>query len=199
MHIFPWRWRWILMWLAGAVCEGSLLHVPARAGNASEVADLLDRGDLGPWVNYRAKDGQTPVMAASLAGHAEVVELLIQRGCNVTIGDQDGYTPLDAAASMGHFEVAEVLMKYGRAKELHTFHDDGFAPIHRACWGDGHEHFKVVHVLLEAKIDPELRARNGTSCFQLAKEKETLDLLRKYIAPRNALTASGADPAKTEL
>ena len=27
---------------------------------------------LRPWINYRTDDGQTPVMAASLAGHAEV-------------------------------------------------------------------------------------------------------------------------------
>ena len=34
-------------------------------------ARLTDRGLL-PWINYRTEDGQTPVMSASLAGHAEV-------------------------------------------------------------------------------------------------------------------------------
>lgn len=53
----------------------------------------------------------------------------------------------------------------------HSFHSDGFAPIHRACWGDGllvaagrtwtvfdpffldsgHQHSKVVRSLIEAK------------------------------------------------
>lgn len=35
--------------------------------------------------------------------------------------------------------------------------------------------------------------------FFLSPRPNAQDLLRKYIAPRNALTASGADPAKTEL
>ena len=96
----------------------------------------------------------------------------------------------------------------------HTFHSDGFAPIHRACWGDG----CLAMILLkvdapkklcflcqksifrsstqqsgaslvggsrdglavcfqsfnslkcadcEAGVDPELQAKNGTSCMQL--------------------------------
>eukprot|EP00435_Cladocopium_sp_Y103_P060484 s122_g22.t1 len=175
-----------------AHAASSLLHIPAREGRTSEVADLLDRGGLRPWINYRTDDGQTPVMAASLAGHAEVVELLIQRGCNVTIGDKEGYKPLDAATWTGHPEVVEVLMKYSSPERLHLFHSDGFAPIHRACWGDSHWHSKAVQVLLEAGVEAELQAKNGTTCVQLARRQETRDLLNSHIAQSHAT-------AKTEL
>eukprot|EP00434_Breviolum_minutum_P017697 symbB.v1.2.015622.t1/scaffold1162.1/size134634/9 len=197
-----------------ACAASSLLHIPAREGRTSEVAQLIDHG--GP-KNCCWKDGQTPVMSASLAGHAEVVEFLIQRGCNVTIGDKDGYKPLDASTWMGHLEVVEVLMKYSSPEKLHSFHSDGFAPIHRACWGDGllvaagrtwtvfdpffldsgHQHSKVVRSLIEAGVDPQLRASNGSTCLQLSKRQETIDLLTTYEVPRPERRPHAT--AKTEL
>ncbi|CAJ1348722.1 unnamed protein product [Effrenium voratum] len=171
-------WR-VLLLASGAA--GSLLHVAAGKGNVSEVAELLDRRGLLPWINHRAVEGDTPVMAASLAGQAEVVELLIQRGCNVTIADKDGYKPLDAAAAHGHSEVVSVLMKYSPpSKTLHTFHRDGFAPLHRACWGNSHEHSQVVQTLLRVNVDPVLPASNGSTCLQLASRQETRDILAAH-------------------
>ncbi|CAE7692965.1 Ank1, partial [Symbiodinium microadriaticum] len=159
-----------------ALAGGSLLHAAAKTGDSREVARLLDQGGLRKWINHRSEtqDLRTPVMVASLAGHAEVVELLIQRGCNVTLADKEGYAPMDAAAWRGRPEVMEVLLKYSPfPSKLHSFHRDGYAPLHRACWGKRARHSQVVRLLLEARIEPELPSVNGTTCLELATRQET--------------------------
>ena len=49
-------------------------------------ADLLDLRHLGVNIDCRDQWGQTPLHVAALAGHAEVVELLLKKNCNIDAG-----------------------------------------------------------------------------------------------------------------
>jgi ankyrin repeat protein/WD40 repeat protein/tetratricopeptide (TPR) repeat protein len=64
----------------------------------------------------------TPLTASALAGNAEIVNLLIHAGANVSEADPRGITPWVAAASGGHLEVCTILENNGAEPDVqHAF------------------------------------------------------------------------------
>jgi ankyrin repeat protein len=64
-------------------------------------------------VNVKDKRGFTPLHWASISGHKEAVELLIDNGADVNAMRGGGGTPLSYAASWGHEEIVELLIANG--------------------------------------------------------------------------------------
>jgi len=56
-----------------------------------------------------ATDGSTALMNASMLGHANVVEFLLEKGANPTLKDDEDWTALDVAGENGHEVIAEML------------------------------------------------------------------------------------------
>jgi ankyrin repeat protein len=71
---------------------------------------LLDNGADINSVSYEP-EGFTPIMAAAVAGHTETVQLLLDRGADLTIRDCDNTTLLDATMLAGHRDTVQVLLK----------------------------------------------------------------------------------------
>ena len=72
------------------------------------------------WVKERPQDidtpdnaGNTPLQIASLAGQDEVVELLLDAGCDTACRNIDLDTPLIDAVENSHFAVVKLLLKAG--------------------------------------------------------------------------------------
>ena len=72
------------------------------------------------WVRERPQDintpdnaGNTPLQIASLAGQDEVVELLLDAGCDATCKNIDLDTPLIDAVENSHLQVVKLLLKAG--------------------------------------------------------------------------------------
>ena len=63
----------------------SVLHWAARKGEIRMVQMLLDSGACE---DDRTEDGNTPLALAARVGHDDILELLIQRGCNVNNADK---------------------------------------------------------------------------------------------------------------
>merc|ERR1719408_1120528 len=62
----------------------------ARVGDLGNIETALE---MGADINCRPDaSGQTPLMAAALSGQAEAVEVLLQKGADVSVGEKDGYT-----------------------------------------------------------------------------------------------------------
>ncbi|TPP59183.1 Ankyrin-2 [Fasciola gigantica] len=90
------------------------------------------------------KKGNTALHIASLAGHIDIVKLLMEYGANVNAQSQNGFTPLYMAAQENHVEVVNHLLNNGANPALST--EDGFTPLAVALQ-QGHD--RVVAILLE--------------------------------------------------
>jgi len=55
----------------------------------------------------------TPLHSAVERGQADIVELLVAKGADVTAKDRQGRTALTIAERKGHTEIVELLRKHG--------------------------------------------------------------------------------------
>ena len=71
--------------------------------------------------------GMTPLEIAAIAGHKEIVELLIAEGAYVNAKDKKGRTPLHHAATVGRKEIVELLIAKGADVNAKT--EGGITPL----------------------------------------------------------------------
>ncbi|KAM9243511.1 ankyrin repeat domain-containing protein 35 isoform 3-T3 [Dugong dugon] len=64
-------------------------------------------------VKVLLQDGRTPLMIASLGGHAAICSQLLQRGARVNVTDKDDKSALILACEKGSAEAAELLLSHG--------------------------------------------------------------------------------------
>ena len=79
-----------------------------------------DASEAEKWLKERPQDidvpdnaGNTPLQIAALEGDVEVVQLLLNAGCDTTSKNIDKDTPLIDAVENGHLEVVRLLLKAG--------------------------------------------------------------------------------------
>ncbi|KAJ8132792.1 hypothetical protein O1611_g829 [Lasiodiplodia mahajangana] len=64
-------------------------------------------------LNFADYAGNTPLQIASLNGHEDIIQLLIDAGCNLDCRNSDKETPLLDAVENGHLGVVKLLLKAG--------------------------------------------------------------------------------------
>jgi ankyrin repeat protein len=136
--------------------------------------------------NPNAQDpgsGQTALMGATLRGHTNIVQLLLSSEyrdrVDVTIAEKDGYTPAHGAGFQGRADIMQVLFDH-QINIKDDFHSDGYAPIHRACWGREQRHTDTVRLLGALGVDLRLPGRkNGGTvvCADMTTNPATQRLL----------------------
>ena len=118
----------------------------AANGSSSRCRQLLAAGSD---VNERDEDGFTPLLEAARIGHAEVCQLLLERGkADTEETTPHGNTALNLAASNGHASTVVLLLLKGAKVE--TKNKDGFTPL-LAAVEKGHT--EVCELLLAAGSD----------------------------------------------
>merc|ERR1711948_58922 len=148
----------------------------ARKDDAAEV-DKLVKG--GADINALGNGGQSPLMAATLAGSAKAVEALLKAGADATIGEKDGYTPFHGAGFQGRADVAKILFKHGL--DVYTTHSDGFIGMHRACWRRERRHADTVRAFIKMGVDPEYKNKDGKTCMDMTQNEDTKKVLKRAI------------------
>ncbi|KAB2575533.1 Ankyrin-1 [Lasiodiplodia theobromae] len=109
--------------VVGAFCRTALM-VGAVRGHVGVVRALLEAGagvdvdrgfvvgDAKAWWGLGKAEGQTAVCMAAVAGHAEVVEVLVKEGGARKLHvEGTALNPLPEACRLGHSRVVEVLME----------------------------------------------------------------------------------------
>jgi ankyrin repeat protein len=130
------------------------LHDAAKQGDVDRTKQLLDQGAV---VTEPDAAGDPALVIASLAGHENVVALLLERGSDIGIRNKHGLTALHAAAYGGNIDVVELLVAKG-APVNDTANFYKMSPLHAAA-EEGHA--DVVAFLLANKAEVEVQERNG--------------------------------------
>lgn len=94
--------------------EVTLLHDMAQSGDVAKARLLLDRGaELDVLEDeYRS----TPLGLAARWGKKAIVELLLERGANPSVGGAAWSTPLAWARKKGHLEIERLLLAAGASQ-----------------------------------------------------------------------------------
>lgn len=153
------------------------LHEAAAVGQAGRVAQLLE--DDPEAVNTYSADGFTALHLAAFFGQAEVVEVLLARGADVTAVSDNAMRvlPLHSAAAAGSTEAMKRLLAHGADPDARQ--SGGFTPLMSAAAG-GNE--PALQVLLEHGADPYLRSDEDKTAADFAQERghtAAADLLRR--------------------
>jgi ankyrin repeat protein len=115
----------------------------------------------------------TPLRWAAENGYAEMVELLLSEGADVTVADKDGWTPLIAASSKGHLDVVRLFLDNGA--EVNLKDKTARAAISYAA-GGGHR--TIVQLLLKEGADVTVADKDGWTPLIAASSKGHLDVVR---------------------
>lgn len=101
---------------AGATFDEALLSTTlVYAANCGDVASARALLDLGAPLDRPALQEHTPLTAAAIAGHEELLAMLLREGADTGMVGAEGLTPLGWAAKVdpGHSRVVEALLAAG--------------------------------------------------------------------------------------
>ena len=156
------------------------LFQAAQAGDAKTVAQVLAAGRVNVDV-AEPQGGATPLQAAALFGHLEVVRQLVGAGADMDRTDREGRSALALATRGVHVAVMEFLLKHGAHANLAAH--DGTTPLHDAVTQN---HYQEVELLVQHGACATCGDARGVSPLDLAKQAGRPALVR----------AMGHDPAK---
>ena len=114
-------------------------------------------------VNAKVYEDQTPLHAASIWGHADVAQVLLDYEADINAQDIDKWTPLHIASFKGHLELMQLLLERGAASDEQT--KNMRTPLYLASrWGK----LGAVRLLLAQGADVKIRNNDGLTPFQIA-------------------------------
>ena len=168
-----------------------LLMLSCYSGDVEVVKLLLKHCDA-ECINHTYYSNDTPLVAASHAGHVDIVVLLIKyrADCNKSCGY--GATPLCAASLAGHKDIVDLLIKGGA--DCNKSDGDGATPL---CGASGAGHVDIVDLLIKCDADCNKSDASGTTPLceaSRAGHVDIVDLLIKFGADYNKSGKRGATP-----
>lgn len=176
----------IRTWLLLVICFGNAFGYDRfkEFSEAVRKEDFMTADALlkrGANINGQSPKGkQTPLMQAVLHGKIRAVDYLLRKGADVNIAEMNGYTPMHGAGFQGRPEIAKLLHEHG--VPLRGLHDDGFEPIHRACWGPDARHTATVKFFLDAGVPVD---EIFYSCMEGSKSDDTKKMIVDYMNANN--------------
>ena len=177
-----------------ALLDQRLFQAAQRGDFEAADAALEEGADIDALIPVGPPDNRdaskvTALMQAALDGRVGAIEYLLEQGADADQADGFGFTPMHGCAFRGQAAACRALLEdVGPQSEtaLH-YHADGYAPLHRCCFGAGN--VDTLRVFLEAGIDPALASiedragrggRPGTTCEDVATSDEVKELLAEY-------------------
>ena len=163
------------------------LIAAAAQGSKAEVQSGLQ---LPQNPNLSREDGRTALMAASEAGHIEIVNLLLQAGANTDVADVHGHTALMFASVHGHVEVVGLLLEAGADKDVANGNS-----ITALMWASWRGHMAVVNLLLDVGANKNAAHTNGQTALMWASgtgHVEIVSLLLSTVPTRTWQTTAAA-------
>ena len=166
------------------------LHAAAACGQLKSMCTLLRLGGRASMTKV-AGTGGTPLHQAVAGGHKDIVSLLLNEGCPITVVNSEGRSVLHFAAQGGEIHMVEMLAKQGL--KVNIGDDEGLTPLHAAA---ACGQTKVLHTLLrlggrKSMIKEAVNA--GTPLHQAVGKghKDIVSLLLNEGCPINVVDSIG--------
>lgn len=124
---------------------------------------------------------QRPTSDEKAAEKADIVQLLIQHGADVTVQDNTLSTPLHLASSRGSGKTVGLLLKHGA--DVNAQDVKQLTPLHLAASSRLALKGNVVHLLLSHGANVDAKDGRGRTPFQIALSRglsEVAELLADY-------------------
>lgn len=144
-----------------------------------EVVNNENETKLEPLSTTNAQDseGNSRLMALSVKGNKEKVELLLSKGADPNLSNKNGVTLLMFASQNGHKDAVDLLLKANSIVDLQDNY--GNTALNLAS-SKGHN--EIVKLLLNSGANPNLPNKNGLTplmCASLNDHKDVVELLLK--------------------
>lgn len=140
----------------------------------------------------RAIAGYTPLLAAALLGHADIVRELLQAPANPWLVDEMmRATPGHKAGYRGHADVARELVQDGRFELDAQGRYNGYTALHDAIW---HGHLEAAQVFIDAGARLDQRTHTGHTPLELAIDygyTEIAEIIEEKLAANNTPSSEG--------
>lgn len=171
------------------------LMLAASSGHTAIALYLVLHGALID--GHATEDNWTALSMAVFAGHLEIVEALVNAGCDLEVSSKAcctsirchnvGKTPLIMAASQGHTDIVDVLIANGANLNVQTEYYGTSPLIYAARRG----YSDMVQSLCSAGADVSLTDWEGCDATHYAQEEGHLDVLQTLV-PHLSLVETAA-------
>jgi hypothetical protein len=155
------------------IFAGKRVKIPYGALNAVRTVKLR-----------KASFHTTPLMAAVVGNHPELVEYLLENNANPNIQNIDGLTALHLSARAGKNDMVRTLLDYKADPNIQDNHD--MTPIMYAVMRNkNRDHYDVIKMLLKHAANPNLVNYKGLTPLIMAADNNDYDvvkLLLKHLA-----------------
>lgn len=131
--------------------DGASSLIAASFGGYTELVQLFLRPDtynaatIAKRLKQTYKRGSNPLMAACCKGYIDVVQVLVDAGCDIDHCNEDGWNTLMIAADRGFLGIVKLLVKKGA--KVNVYNNKTFSPLMCACKSG---YAEIVQCLLEA-------------------------------------------------
>lgn len=127
----------------------------------------------GANANLTNNEGTTPLLAASLKGHLNLVQVLLGHGVDINLANDHGANPLFAACDNGHIEVTKALLNAGANANVQR--RDGLTPLFR---GSSCGNCEIVELLLRNGANVSLALEDGRHAIHLASKAGHIEVVK---------------------
>ena len=160
------------------------LYLAAKYGFEKLVDLLLTAGATIDIVDFKV--GRSALRCAAERDHVKIIELLLQHNARPNLKDRHGGTAILHAVNEGAEEAVEKMMSCG--VDIQCVDENEQSLLHGASKNGRH---KIARLLLEERLDPNLRDKVGRTPLHLASQYGSLAVL-------STLLKKGADPSLTD-
>jgi len=171
------------------------IYKAAYKGNLKKVKKIIESDPAQ--INIQDFGGQTPLYLASVEGHTEIVEFLLDHNADIELGNDLNERPLEKAAKFGHYDIVKALLVHGATVNCKNKY--GQIPLHwAAVWSNK----EMVGLLLSYGADIFAKDKYNETPLHWAASgdnKQVVDVLLSHGADIFAKNSSNQTPREVAL